>query len=301
MATARARRWRRRGLWALGVVATLYAALWVVRCTRDYVPVPERPFLAGTRPLIVAHRPASIATGEHTAAAFDDVQGESVDVLELDLRLTRDGQVVVAHDSNLVRTHQLALIVAQSDLDVLHDALGERYPDRSADEILMTLDSVLRRYPERRLNLELKSSDPGLAEAVARLIDRYERHDDVLVVSFSSDAMDRFREASRGRVATGASAGEAARFYVCYLLEVACRPDYEVLQIPPRLRSGWPSVRLDDASFLAFAHRHGLEVHYWTVNDEGTMRRLLEAGADGIMTDRPGLAARVVGEFSESP
>jgi glycerophosphoryl diester phosphodiesterase len=287
---ARRRRWLRRLLAAAAVLAAAYGALWIVRWTRPFDPVPARPFLAGG-PLVFAHRGASALAAEHTMGSYRRALDDGADVLELDVRLARDGAIVVSHDPTLERVLGVPRAIADHDLPSLRRELAARQPQADPATLLPTLDEVMSAFPGVRLNIELKDDSPALAGAVAAAIERHERGEDVLVASFHRDALARFRALTHRRVATSASLGEAAQFYVCYLFDVPCRPDYEALQIPPRLRRRWPHLRLDTAEFVAFAHRHGLAVHYWTIDDPAEMARLLAAGADGVMTNDPGRAA----------
>ena len=291
-----ASRWRRRALVVLAALAVCYGALLVVRATRSYVRVPEREFLRTERPLVIAHRggPGGGAL-EHTLAAQRAAVRAGADVLEIDLRLTKDGIPVVAHDESLARRLELPLAIAGHDLAELRDAVSARHRGE-AGSLLLTFEDVLVQFPGQRLNVELKTDDAALADAVAALVDRHDAHDRVLAVSFHGDVLDRLRERTRGRVATGASSGEAARFFLCYAARVPCRPAFEALQIPRSLGSGWLSLDLDDRDFVAFAHRHGVAVHYWTIDDARAMRRLVSVGADGIITDHPGRGAAVVRE-----
>jgi glycerophosphoryl diester phosphodiesterase len=286
------RRWRRVLAVLVGILATAYAALWLVRCSRDFVPVRERPFLAGG-PLVIAHRGASAVETEHTLSAHRRALADGAEVLELDVHRSRDGAVVVSHDRDLRRALGVPRSIADNDLRELRAGLAARFPGTDPATLLPTLDEVMAAFPRTRLNIELKTDSAALADDVAAAIERHGRADDVLVASFHGDALDRFRARSRGRVATSAAMGEAARFYLCYLLDVPCRPEFEALQIPIRLRSGWPQLRLDGPEFIAFAHRHGLEVQYWTIDDAAVMARLFAAGADGIMTNVPARAVDV--------
>jgi glycerophosphoryl diester phosphodiesterase len=274
------------------VVAAAYAALWIVRCSLHVVPVPARRVLTGG-PLVIAHRGASRAAQEHSFAAYRRALADGADVLELDVQLSRDRAIVVSHDPSLERALGVPLAIGEHDLAELRAALATRQLGASPTSLLPTLDDVMDGFPRVRLNVELKTDSAALADAVAAAIERRHRTDDVLVASFHGDALERFRAASHGRVATSASTAEAARFYVCYLLDVPCRPAYEALQIPPRLRRSWPRFHLDTPEFIRFAHRHGLAVHYWTIDDPAQMAHLLAAGADGIMTNDPARAVSV--------
>lgn len=284
----------------LGVVVAAYAALWIVRVSRGIVPVEPRAFLAGG-PLVIAHRGASAVATEHTMAAYRRALDDGADVLELDVHRARDGALVISHDRSLTRALGVAMVIEEHDLPALRAALARAHPGRDPAALLPTLDQVVDAYPAVRLNVELKADSSALADAVSAAIDRHRAWDRVLVASFHGETLARFRDVSGGKVATSASTGEAARFYLCYLLGVASRPDYAALQVPPQLRRRWPHVRLDSSEFIEFAHRHGLEVHYWTIEDPAQMAHLLAAGADGIMTNQPARAAEVRGPSPATP
>jgi glycerophosphoryl diester phosphodiesterase len=261
-----------------------------VRLTRDYPRVPARAFLAGG-PLIIAHRGASLAEVEHSTAAYRRALAVGAEVLELDVHRARDGALVIAHDRDLGRALGVPMIVGEHDLAELRAAVAAAHPGVDPATLLPTLPEVLASFPSTRLNLELKDAGVALATDVAALLARGHDRDRVLVASFDGDALDAFRAASHGAVATSASPGEVARFLVCYLLEVPCRPAFEALQVPTSVRRSWPRLRLDRPRFIEFAHRHGLAVQYWTIDDAAEMAHLLAIGADGIMTDDPATVA----------
>lgn len=296
----RERRWRRRLLVLLAALLIAYAALWIVRASRGVEPVAPRAVLAGG-PLIFAHRGASAVATEHTMAAYRRALDDGADVLELDVHRARDGALVISHDRSLARALGVDMVIAEHDLASLRAALDRAHPELDPAALLPTLDQVMEAFPRVRLNIEIKADSSALVDAVSAAIDRRRAWDRALVASFHGDALARFRAASAGRVATSASPGEAARFYLCYLLGVASRPDYAALQVPPQLRRRWPRIRLDSSEFIEFAHRHGLEVHYWTIEDPAEMAHLLAAGADGIMTNHPARAVEVRGPSPAAP
>lgn len=281
----RPRRWRRRALYAALLLGLLYAALWTVRWVRPYQPVAAHPFFAGS-PLVFAHRGGD-GGREHSSAAYETAIARGADALELDVRLSADGIAVVAHDASLARVWGV-------DRDVAALTVAEMREVAEGEPPLL-LDEVLLRFPGTRLNIELKEDSPRLADAVAAAVTASGREQEVLVVSFHDDALDRFRARAPG-VATGASGREAIGFYLCYLLEVPCRPAYQALQVPRRLGDGRLSLEPGSRAFLDFAHRHGLAVHYWTIDEPRTMKQLLERGADGLITNRTEIAARAVRE-----
>lgn len=243
---------------------------------------PRPPFFEGLPAVLnIAHRGASKLAPEHSLAAYELALQQGADVLELDLRLTRDGALVVAHDRTLERTLGVDAAIADLTLAELERIAGGRAPLR--------LDLVFGHFPSARFNLELKDEDPAAARALASLIRQRAVSQRVLVASAHRLALAELRAASAGEVATSASTAEALEYYFCQLMERTCPAPYSALQLPP-LR--WLGVTT--AEFLRRAHERGLVVHFWTVDDPLQMRELLEAGADGIMTNRPDVLERLL-------
>jgi glycerophosphoryl diester phosphodiesterase len=279
---------RLAGACGLGFVAAVVLSVLVARACRDYEPVPGRAFLDAPAPQVIAHRGASAVATEHTLEAFEEAIAAGADILELDVHLTADGVPVIAHDRDLERALGVPLAIAQTPLAELHHAIAAAHPDREPEALLLTLDDVLRRFDDARLNIELKDRGGELAHGVAALIEAHGAHDRVLVASFHRRALHAFRELLGDRVATSASTSEVLRFYGCYLVRIPCRPAFQALQIPPSALG----LNLASRGFLEFSRRHGLAVHYWTIDDLDEIRRLFHLGADGVMTTDPEAAVR---------
>jgi len=141
--------------------------------------------------------------------------------------------------------------------------------------------------------LELKERGPALAEAVVDEVRRAGASDRVCLGSFSLSALRAAREAAP------AIATSAARFEVRMALYRSwCgvspgRVPYQAFQVPET--SG--RTRVVSPRFVQLAHKASLAVHVWTVDEPGDIRRLLDWGVDGIISDRPDVAARVVNEW----
>lgn len=255
-------------------------------------------------PRIIAHRGASARAPENTLEACRlAVEEEGAEGLELDVHRTRDGHVVVLHDSTVDRTTDGRGPVVGFTLDELQrlDA-GYRFappgsppgtvpPYRGRGIRVPTLREILEAFPRTWLSLDLKAGDPQTELAVVQLI-RAVGAEDRAVVGAEVDAPARRLRGLAPELSSFFSAGEARAFYVRHRLRclVGYRPPAGSLQIPVRHgRHDLARQRLIDD-----AHRRGIAVRYWTVNDEATMRRLLELGADGIITDRPGLLREVL-------
>ncbi len=252
----------------------------------------RRPFAELTPPLVFAHRAGGGRWPENTALAFSNCQGLGALVLETDVRVTRDGQLVVFHDPRLERVtngygrvsaHALAEL---KELDAAYwfTTDDEHHPWRGTGQRILTVDELFAAFPQSYYNIELKAG----AQAPALMWQAIERHrmlDRVLVAAADHALMRAFRVLSRGRVATSASRVEALGFLAAHALRATGtrqRP-YHALQLPWEVHG----CRLISRSLVEAAHRSHLQLHVWTVNEPAEMRRLLALGVDGIMSDYP--------------
>jgi glycerophosphoryl diester phosphodiesterase len=212
---------------------------------------------------------------------------------------TADGHVVVLHDATLDRTTDGTGPVASITLAELRRldagfrfmAPDGSYPFRGRDIGVPTLCELLEAHPDVPFNIEVKQGDPPIVDAVLAALDRYDARGRTLLAAEHHDIMERIRAAAP-EVLTGASTVDVADF-VFRLRDgrlADYRPAAAALQVPPE-HGGTPIVT---AESVAAAQRVGLEVHVWTINDEGEMERLLDLGVDALMTDFPARAAAVL-------
>jgi glycerophosphoryl diester phosphodiesterase len=229
--------------------------------------------------------------------------------LETDLHATRDGALVLIHDDTLERTtdgsgpvweHTLAELKRFDAGYHFSPDGGRTYPYRGQGVTVPTLEEAVEAFPEVRLNVEIKQAclpdgqeRPLAVAAVVDFIERRGLQDRLLVASFRDRVVREFRRRSGGYVATSAARGEARRFWLASRLRLErrlCVP-YDALQVPVR----YGSRTVVDRRLVGAAHRCGLHVHVWTVDEPEEMRRLLSLGVDGLMSDRPDLLLEVVG------
>lgn len=233
-------------------------------------------FLDGPTPLAFAHRGGAAHGDENTAAAFGRAVAAGYRYLETDVRATADGVPVVFHDDNLARMLDRPQRVAElrwADLATIRSGGAPVVP---------RLDEVLEAWPTVRFNIDVKSDDA--VTPVVDVVRRAEAVPRVLLAAFSDARTERMRAAlgpglatSLGRrgVATVWSASRMGRGATRATAGVAA------VQVPPR--SG--RVTIVDRRFVAHAHRLGLHVHVWTIDEPDQMHQLLDLGVDGIMTD----------------
>jgi glycerophosphoryl diester phosphodiesterase len=255
------------------------------------------PFFNARRPLVLAHRGGSALAPENTIAAFDRGLDAGADGLELDVRLSRDGIVVVHHDAALERTTNLAGAVADRSAGELERAdagyrfrSGDAFPFRGRGIGVPTLDAVLARYRGVPIVVELKENDAALARAA---VDAVRRADAVDRVCFGSFGLAVLREARRLEPAIATSgAREEVRWalYRSWCRWPVRHVAYDGYQVPEY--SG--GTRVVSARFVRDAHAAGLGVQVWTVDRESDAARLLGWGVDGLITDKPDVIAPFV-------
>ncbi len=263
---------------------------------------PRRPYVTHDRPLFFAHRGGSGLAPENTLPAFERGLSFGADALELDIQTTREGEIVVIHDQTVDRTTNGVGPVAGYTLEELRrlDAGyrftpdgGQTYPFRGQGIVIPTMREMFERFPTMRINLDLKESSPDRERRLWELIQEYEAYDRILVASGEMHAaIIRFRALSAGRVATSASEAEIRRFFYAVQARATrwLRPAYDALQVPEI----HGRIRVVSPAFVRAAHRLGIDVHVWTVDERGAMERLLALGVDGIMSDRPDVLADVL-------
>jgi glycerophosphoryl diester phosphodiesterase len=244
---------------------------------------------------VYAHRGGAALRPENTFAAFDHGLALGADGLELDVHLTRDGAVVVHHDPDLERTTSgTGRIAARAlaELGALDAAFNFTHPDskgfpfRGQGVRIPTLQEVLDRYPEVPLIVELKSSQPELARRVIELVRAAGALHRVALGSFYSPVLKAARAMDPG-VATGASSEETRwALYRSWVGIPLGRRAYREFQVPER--SGRTTIVTP--RFVTHAHRAGVGVKVWTVDERADIDRLLSWGVDGIITDRPDVA-----------
>lgn len=228
-----------------------------------------------------AHRGLAVSHPENSLAAFAAAIETGATHIETDTRLSADGVAVLYHDPTFMRDGRE---IAVSDLTAA--ALAD--PATGPGFAVPTLAETLAAFPSAFFNIDVKEAAVEAA-AIAAIRDAGAA-DRVLIASFDDQRRTRVSRALPGSVS---SPGELRMVGIILasalrLTPVAARMfrGVSALQIPERHR-GIPVLT---RQVIAQAHRHGVEVHVWTVNDPTRMRQLVEMGVDGIITDRADLA-----------
>lgn len=250
------------------------------------------PYLDAGGPVAIAHRGGAEEAPENTLEAFGAAIALGYAYLETDAHVSRDGVVVAFHDERLDgptdRTGAIAdlPIAAIEAADAGHRFTpdgGRTFPFRGRGVRVPRLEDLLERWPHARVNIDPKHD--ACVEPLVALLDRVGAWDRVGIGSFSDRRLARVRALSGGRACTSMGPRAVAAARAAAAFGRMPRAGADCLQVP--LRHG--PVPIVTARFVRAAHRAGLPVHVWTVDDEATMHALLDLGVDGIMTDRPRL------------
>jgi len=264
--------------------------LLLLACSGCGGPEPGHAFFRDEKPgvQVIAHRGGAALRPENTLAAFQHAAQLGADVLEMDLRVSADGAIVVMHDATVERTTDGAGAVATLSLAELKrlDAGyrwssdgGATFAYRGRGVRVPVLEEVFKLLPGTRMVLEMKQFTPPSVSALCGLIRRAGMQRKVLVASFSGGTLGEFRDACP-EVATSMGPLEARLFITLFGLYA---PQVPALQVPDRLRD----TTLVTPELLARARGKNIKLHAWTVNEEARQRELVRMGVDGIMTDRP--------------
>mgnify|MGYP003407393041 FL=1 len=263
---------------------------------------PGHPFFSGRRhPRVFAHRglvtadAAARGIAENSAQAVAEAVAAGAEYVESDCHLTRDGAVVLFHDDNLQRVLGDPRTLLEVDLDELRALMA---PCGG----LITLAEALEQFPDTRFNIDIKAiTAAGPAGAIIA-----PHVDHVLVAAFSNTrrtaALRAVAQAgSVRRPATSGGTGTLLPLLLAVWLRwrwLAARSlrGIDALQIPEHQGR----LRVLSPRLLSFAHDLGVEVHVWTVNEAIDMRRLLNAGVDGLITDRADVALALVAEWAQT-
>ncbi|MBS7662000.1 glycerophosphodiester phosphodiesterase [Pseudomonas lalucatii] len=285
----------------LAPLLLIVIALLTLQLTSRPASPPAVLAALGERPLVIAHRGGKGLWPENSLFAFERANALGVDMLEMDLHLSSDGELVVIHDSTLERTTNgqgpvAALGLAQLQaLDAGYRWTadgGESYPYRGQGIRIPSFAEVLERFPDTPKVIEIKVPDVGMEAQLCAMLHANGQRDRVLVGSFYERSLQLFREHCPG-VATSAGPGSVRLLVALDWLGLGgvLSPSYQALQIPER-HSGLP---IASAGLLQTARKRGLNVQLWTINEQPAMRRLLDLGANGLITDYPDRALQLLG------
>lgn len=231
---------------------------------------PDRkthPYLEGPTPHAIAHRGGASEAPENTMAAFEHAVRAKYRYLETDTHATADGVLVAFHDENLDRvTDRMGAIAELPYAEVAKARVG--------GQPIPLLEELLEAFPTHLFNIDAKSD--AAAAHLPALLRRMRALPRVCLASFDNDRLYRLRRELGEKACTAATPREIGRWRAGVVGQ-----GFDVLQVPTTHKN----VELVTRSTVARAHKAGVPVHVWTIDDPAEIERLLELGVDGIITD----------------
>ena len=231
---------------------------------------------------VTAHRGSALVAPENTMAAIEQAIQDGADYAEIDVQQTSDGVVVLFHDTDLRRIAGVDKRTWEIPYDEMKRLdIGSWFSDEFSDQRVVTLAEAMEAVRGKlKLNVELKINDHGrnLESEVVRLIRQADFKSECIVTSLDHEAV---REVARqaGSPPTG--------LILTAKIGDATRTDVDVLSV---------NARMVTRDFVARAHRAGMEVHVWTVQDPEQMLAMIHMGVDNILTNSPAVLVELLGE-----
>lgn len=260
-----------------------------------------------------------------------------VDIIESDLWLTKDGYLVYNHDSYIDRTSNVNGDITAEEVDLLCDDKANRHyiSDMTLEELrkynfgyyfededgeriyknekdlegkgiqIATVEELFEEFyesnPDLLFIIEIKNSGDSGYEAcriLDEVLESYPEYRDNIVVGSFHPEIEEHLENEYPEIMRGASTKGAAIFVLTHFagVNIFDTSSFACLQVPMEYDLGI-TVKLDLASIIGRAHKRGVAVQYWTINDEDEMRHLIDLGCDCIMTDDPALMRQVIDEY----
>ncbi len=225
------------------------------------------PYLALPTPHAIAHRGGASDAPENTLAAFRQALSAGYPYLETDTHATADGVLVAFHDERLDRVTDRQGAIAEL-------TYAEVAKARVGDQPIPRLEELLEEFPDHRFNIDPKSD--VAAAHLSALLRRTNALPRVCLASFSSERLVRLRRDLGDKACTAATPREIAQWRAGRVGR-----GFNVFQVPTSHRN----VELVTRKSVARAHRAGVLVHVWTIDEPAEIERLLDLGVDGIITD----------------
>ena len=283
------------------ILLVLLFVLIIIRLTSS--SAADHPYYASDLkyPLVIAHQGGDGLWPGETMYAYQHATDLGVDVLEMDIHITKDGTLILMHDESVGRTTDGTGEIESMTLDEIKklDAGydwspddGKTFPYRGKGLTVATLEEVFTAFPQKHMTIEIKKTNTSMVKPFCELIRKHNMEDKVLVASFYDDKLKEFRSECP-EVATSSAKNETTVFVLLTkaFLGGLYSPNFFSLQVPEE--SG--GITVMTPAFVKAAHERNLAVEPWTINDEENMKKFIAWGVDGIITDRPDILLNVLG------
>ncbi len=304
----------KNGLKIFLIIGIILVAVFVIlQIVPRNKPIKNNPWMIkdGERPLVIVHGGAKVLYPENTVLAFEEITKLDIDVLEIDLALTKDEILITHHDLTIDRMTNGSGKVIDYTLDELmvfdfaynFRGLNYDFPYKGNKKAKPeTMENLFKKYPDFKYVIELKDTGEmgkKASENLYGLVKKYNMQNQVIIASFDDETIEHFHKISDGQLMLSTPQGDATRFVILEKLKLGALyfSKSVALQLPVREKAMGINLDLSTKSLIKEAHKHNMAVHYWTINNTDDMMLLINRGADGIITDRPDLLIDLLNEM----
>ena len=269
------------------------------------------PFPDLKSPIILSHRGSRFLNPENSKPAFHSALDMGTDVIETDIRITKDKKLIIFHDKTVERTTNGTGLVSEKTLKEMKNLNigyqftpdnGKTFPYRRKNLKVMELNEFFEEFfpLNTYINIEIKDDSIEAAEILWNVLKNHkleyiQKH--LNIISSYYPVISKLRKLSNDTIPTSASELEgtvfiiSSKFYLNVFINTLKKMKTNLFQIPCIAAGG--SINLKSKKIIEDLHKNGRKVHYWVINDKKTMKEVLLLGADGLITDRTDLAMEV--------
>lgn len=217
-------------------------------------------------PYIIGHRGSPLTAPENTLESFSKAINEGADMIELDVRVTKDNKLIVIHDKDVKRMTREYGVVRELTLKEIKRL---KIRDNTIPTLQEAIDFIKGKAD---LNIEIKS--PGISHEIAKIVENNNLVNNVLVSSFLPWSLKLIKERNP-KIKT-------ALLFKIPLKSVTLARAIGCDAIHPYYLAAWKGV-------IKEARKYGLRIHVWTLNNKLLIKRFIKLGVHGIITDKPKL------------
>lgn len=294
---------------ALTVGAAGVAAWAASKVVAKPKPRPHKEALEFNEPVVLTYCRGMASAPEHTLVAFTKAAELGVHGFSVDIRLTKDEEIVIFHDETTDRTTDFSGKISEYTFEELKqadagymfvDEAGD-FPYRNTGEKIMSLRELLETFPHLLIAINLKDSPDTyegslMPSKLWRLLEETGAEERVIVMSTFDEQTDRFNLYAQNKVAIGAGNDEVKKAFAAYSSKLGhlYNPRADLFSIPEKM-GVFP---MNSESFISFLSKLNVSVYYDDINQRESFEKLLNSGAGGFITNKPEIAMEVIQQHS---
>lgn len=270
----------------------------------------QRVLNAFNRPIILAQHGGGSLAPQHSMIGFEKAAQFGVDGFKVDVRLTKDEEIVLFHDNSLEHTSNFIGYIKDLTLEELRQFnIGENFenldgeqPYKNEHVEIVTLRELLATFPDKIIYIDMKDEPDSyegslMPSKLWRLLEEFGEYERIIVTSKFSEQLERFHLYSQNRVAISASELEVTKAYTSFTSQFGhlFNPKADIYAVPLKQNV----MNFDSPKFVTFLQQLNCGVFYTNINDLLTMSRISKSGAKGIITERPDIAETLIKKLQQ--